>query len=115
MLDGFPSSHPISKPIENPYEIEEYFDFIESSKTAALLRMVEKEMTVLDLYNAFTVRIPYQAHNDFICYFFVIIFIFKYLKAFLNYSPFGIADVDEFYKALPPIVSLFMSTNKNLF
>lgn len=39
--DGFPSSHPIFKNITNPYEIDEYFDDIESSKAAAIVRWVE--------------------------------------------------------------------------
>jgi aminopeptidase N len=37
-------SHPVIKPISNPYEIEEYFDRIETSKVAAVLRMIEEEV-----------------------------------------------------------------------
>lgn len=56
LFDGYPSSHPISKPINTAYEIEEYFDVIESSKTAAILRMYEKEIPIATLYDAFTVN-----------------------------------------------------------
>jgi glutamyl aminopeptidase len=43
-LKGDHLSHPVIKPISNPYEIEEYFDRIETSKVAAVLRMIEEEI-----------------------------------------------------------------------
>jgi hypothetical protein len=59
ILDGYPSSHPIIKPINNAYEIEEFYDEIESSKAAAILRWVENEKTVPAFYQAFTVKATY--------------------------------------------------------
>lgn len=53
--DGYPSSHPIQKPVNNPYEIEEYFDNIETSKTAAVLRMLEDEFNWFTMENAIVV------------------------------------------------------------
>lgn len=41
--DGYPSSHPVVKQVNSPYEIEEYFDRVERSKVAAVLRMIEDE------------------------------------------------------------------------
>ena len=41
--DAYPSSHPVIKDIESPYEIEEYFDSVERSKAAAIFRMMEEE------------------------------------------------------------------------
>jgi len=72
--DGYPSSHPIYKPISNPYEIEEYFDDIESSKGAAILRMVEEELNYADMVKALT--------------------------NYLNAHPWGIAEVDKFYESI---------------
>ena len=63
LQDGFPSTHPISKPIDNPYEIEEYYDLVETAKTASILRMVEGEFPVSQIFNAMTV-----------CFFFFISF-----------------------------------------
>ena len=42
---AYPSSHPVIKDIRNPYEINEYFDSIETSKATAVLRMIEGELT----------------------------------------------------------------------
>jgi aminopeptidase N len=56
ILDGYPSSHPIIKPIINAYDIEEFFDEIESSKSAAILRWVETEFNLLKMYQAITVN-----------------------------------------------------------
>ena len=43
--DAYPSSHPVIKPsIDGPYAIEAYFDIVERSKAAAVLRMVEYEL-----------------------------------------------------------------------
>ena len=41
--DGYPSSHPINKSLDDPYEIEQYFDTVERTKAAAILRMIEYE------------------------------------------------------------------------
>lgn len=60
VTDGYPSSHPVYKPVKSPYEIEEYFDDIEKSKTAAILRMVEEETSWFQIRQAFTVRIFFQ-------------------------------------------------------
>jgi aminopeptidase N len=43
--DGYPSSHPVIKEnLNSPYEIEQLFDDVETSKVAAILRMVEYEI-----------------------------------------------------------------------
>lgn len=72
--DGYPSSHPIYKPISNPYEIEEYFDDIESSKGAAILRMVEEELNYAKMVDALT--------------------------DYLNAHPWGVAEIDRFYQSI---------------
>lgn len=41
--DAYPSSHPVIKDIDSPYEIEEYFDSVERAKAAAVFRMMEEE------------------------------------------------------------------------
>lgn len=56
LQDGYPSSHPIQKPITNPYEIEEYFDSIETTKTASILRMIENEFSVYQMFLAINVH-----------------------------------------------------------
>ena len=65
--DGYPSSHPIQKPINNPYEIEEYFDNIETSKTAAVLRMLEDEFNWAKMEGALVV-IYYHYNKRFTIY-----------------------------------------------
>jgi glutamyl aminopeptidase len=79
ILDGYPSSHPIIKPINNAYEIEEFYDEIESSKAAAILRWVETEKTVANFYAAIT--------------------------AYINANTWTVGDINTFYAALGPIGS----------
>ncbi|CAF0970213.1 unnamed protein product [Brachionus calyciflorus] len=50
--DAFPSSHPVIKNINTPFEIEEYFDSVERSKTAAIFRMMEEETSKETFLNA---------------------------------------------------------------
>lgn len=54
--DGYPSSHPVSKPLDDPYEIEQYFDNIERSKGAAILRMAVNEIGEKKFLEALKVR-----------------------------------------------------------
>lgn len=42
--DGYPSSHPVIKPIFDIYDIYALYDDVETSKVAAILRMVENEI-----------------------------------------------------------------------
>ncbi|CAF1012394.1 unnamed protein product, partial [Brachionus calyciflorus] len=72
--DAYPSSHPVYKPITNPYEIEEYFDDIESTKGAAILRMVEEELNFAKMEEALT--------------------------TYLNAHAWGTAEIDKFYEAI---------------
>ena len=53
---AYPSTHPIYKPIKNPYEIEEYYDEVEKTAAAAILRMVEEEKNIAEMFNALTVN-----------------------------------------------------------
>ena len=53
---GYPSTHPIYKPIKNPYEIEGYYDEVEKTAAAAILRMVEEEKNIAEMYDALTVK-----------------------------------------------------------
>lgn len=55
--DGYPSSHPINKTLDDPYEIEQYFDSVERTKAAAVLRMIEYEVGDAEFINAIIVRI----------------------------------------------------------
>lgn len=54
--DGYPSSHPVFKNLSSPYEIEEYFDDVESTKAAAIFRMAEEEKSWSEMESALTVR-----------------------------------------------------------
>lgn len=54
--DGYPSTHPIYKNINNPYEVEEYFDSVETTKTASILRMLENEFTYSQMRIALNVK-----------------------------------------------------------
>ena len=54
--DGYPSSHPVYKDLNDPYEIEQLFDNIERSKAAAILRMIEIEIGETDFFNGLVVR-----------------------------------------------------------
>jgi aminopeptidase N len=74
MEDGYPSSHPIYKELDDPYEIEQYFDNIERSKAAAILRMIEIE----------------QGEADFI----------DALKIYLKANPWGSGDFNVFLNAI---------------
>ena len=61
VYDGYPSSHPVEKPnIETPYELEAYFDIIESSKAAAIIRMVEYEQPGQVIVDAMIVSISFS-------------------------------------------------------
>jgi aminopeptidase N len=42
--DGYPSSHPVIKDLYSFYDIEQLFDTVETSKVAAIFRMVEYEI-----------------------------------------------------------------------
>ncbi len=55
--DGYPSSHPVNKTLDDPYEIEQYFDYVERTKAAAILRMIEYEVGDAAFINAIIVRI----------------------------------------------------------
>ena len=55
--DGYPSSHPINKTLDDPYEIEQYFDSVERTKAAAILRMIENEVGDAEFIDAIIVRI----------------------------------------------------------
>ncbi len=55
--DGYPSSHPVNKTLDDPYEIEQYFDYVERTKAAAILRMIEYEVGDAEFINAIIVRI----------------------------------------------------------
>ena len=55
--DGYPSSHPINKTLDDPYEIEQYFDSVERTKAAAVLRMIENEVSDAVFIDAIIVRI----------------------------------------------------------
>jgi len=55
--DGYPSSHPVNKTLDDPYEIEQYFDYVERTKAAAILRMIENEVGDAAFINAIIVRI----------------------------------------------------------
>ncbi len=55
--DGYPSSHPVNKTLDDPYEIEQYFDYVERTKAAAILRMIENEVGDTAFINAIIVRI----------------------------------------------------------
>ena len=55
--DGYPSSHPVNKTLDDPYEIEQYFDYVERTKAAAILRMIEYEVGDAEFLNAIIVRI----------------------------------------------------------
>lgn len=55
LLDGFPSSHPVQKPIYNPYEVEEYYDLVERSKTAAIIRMLQSDFNAFEIKRAMAV------------------------------------------------------------
>ncbi len=57
---AYPSTHPIYKPINNPYEIDEYFDEVEKSAAAAIFRMVEEEKNIAQMYEALTVIMKYS-------------------------------------------------------
>ena len=54
--DGYPSSHPINKTLDDPYEIEQYFDSVERTKAAAILRMIEYEVGDAEFIDAIIVR-----------------------------------------------------------
>jgi aminopeptidase N len=54
---AYPSSHPVVKPIYFFYDIEQLFDDVESSKVAAILRMVEYEIGSDEMWNVIGVRI----------------------------------------------------------
>ncbi len=56
-IKGYPSSHPVIKPINNVYDIEEAFDSVETAKVAAILRMVEYEIGEQIMWNAIGVYI----------------------------------------------------------
>ncbi len=54
--DGYPSSHPISKEVTTPYELEAFFDDIETAKAAAIIKMVEYEEPGQKIIQALIVR-----------------------------------------------------------
>jgi hypothetical protein len=56
-IKGYPSSHPVIKPINNVYDIEEAFDSVETAKVAAILRMIEYEIGEQIMWNAIGVYI----------------------------------------------------------
>jgi len=41
---AYPSTHPIIKDVNSPFEIDQLFDSVESSKATAILRMMEYEV-----------------------------------------------------------------------
>jgi aminopeptidase N len=53
---AYPSSHPVEKNVSSPYEIEEYFDEVESTKAAAIIRMAEEFKDEGLVLNAITVN-----------------------------------------------------------
>ena len=55
MNDAYPSSHPVVKPINYFYDIEQLFDDVGSSKVAAVLRMIEYEIDELQMWNSLAV------------------------------------------------------------
>jgi aminopeptidase N len=71
---GYPSSHPIFKNVSSPYEIEEYFDSIESSKAASIFRMLENEVNEAQMFDAIT--------------------------QYLNAHPWSFADINVFYEKI---------------
>jgi aminopeptidase N len=46
---AYPSSHPVIKNVETPEEIDQLFDVVETSKGAAVFRMMEYEIGEYDL------------------------------------------------------------------
>jgi aminopeptidase N len=52
IIKGYPSSHPVIKPINNVYDIEEAFDSVETAKVASILRMVEYEIGDENMWNS---------------------------------------------------------------
>jgi hypothetical protein len=65
--DAYPSTHPIYKPINNPYEIDEYFDEVEKTAAAAIFRMVEEEKNIAEMYDAITVCTKLLFYFRLIC------------------------------------------------
>lgn len=76
--DAFPSSHPVIKEVDSIEEIDQLFDNVETSKGAAILRMIEYEIGSNDLYVG--------------------------LKAYLtSCAASGIGDASTFWNSLDPI------------
>jgi aminopeptidase N len=98
--DAYPSSHPIYKNINNPYEIEEYFDEVESSKAAAIFKMVEEEKNIAEMYDAITVRFQ----NYLIKIIFKAYLNYFNFKQYLNAHQWGAADINVFYDKIGKIV-----------
>lgn len=53
---AYPSSHPVVKDVNSPEDIDQLFDSVETSKGAAILRMMEYEIGPYDVYLGLKVR-----------------------------------------------------------
>ena len=56
IIKGYPSSHPVVKPIYYLSDIEQAFDGVETAKVAAILRMVEYEIGEQRMWNSIGVN-----------------------------------------------------------
>lgn len=56
IISGYPSSHPVVKPIYQFYDIEQLFDSVETTKVASILRMIEYEIGESFMWNAIGVN-----------------------------------------------------------
>ena len=72
---------------------------MESSKAAAIFRMVEEEKNIYEMYQAITVRFWFKL--DFFDFF---ILIFIKFKEYLNAHMWGTADINVFYEKIGKIV-----------
>ena len=98
--DSYPSSHPVLKPTNSPYEIEEYFDRVERSKVVGVLRMIEAETSKTELLHDLQVR--YNAEILWIIR--IDFYLLDTLQTYLEANAWGTGNPTLFYSQIGQIV-----------